>query len=159
MDEQDNQRLMLLFSVGKTCFACDAEPIVEIVPRVKLNTIPHSPEYFSGLMNYGSQPVPVIDFCQLIANRPVSDSLHSRIIIFEHPDPNNSSLMGIAAEKVTETILLRHEDFLRSGIKSEKHLYLDGVYNSADGSIQYVNIDELFEKMRSIEKIAEVPNG
>lgn len=159
MNERSHNKLMLLFSVGSSLFACDAEPILEIVPKVKLSEIPHTPTYFCGLMNYGGHPVPVIDFCQLIAGRYAQNSLHSRIIIFTHPKEGEPPLMGVIAEKVTETTLLSMDDFIQSGVNIEFHPYLGGVYSTEKETVQLVNIEKLFEQMKELPDIIGTLNG
>lgn len=159
MSERSKQRLMLLFSVGSSLYACDAEPIIEVVPRVKMNQVPHAPDYFCGIMNYGGHPVPVIDFCQLIANRPASNSLHSRIILFNHPSGGEPSIMGVLAEKITETTLLSPKKFIKSGIVLEQHPYLDGVYSTPEDTVQYVEIEKLFGRMKELPEVVGAENG
>lgn len=159
MNERSKNRLMLLFSVGSSLFACDAEPIIEIVPKVKLSQIPHTPAYFCGLMNYGGHPVPVIDFCQLIAGRSAQNSLHSRIILFTHPKEGLPPLLGVVAEKITETTLLSLDDFIKSGVKVEFHPYLEGVYSTEKETVQLVDIEKLFDQMKELPEIIGALNG
>lgn len=143
---------MLLFYVGKEIFACDSEPIVEVVPKVILKKIPHAPEFCAGLLNFGGIPVPVIDFSQLVENRPSGDSMHTRIMLFKNPDSDNTTpVLGIIAEKVTETTDRETSDFIESGIKIKDLPYLGGVLN-IDGKVtQLVLIDELIKSMQSMD--------
>jgi len=143
---------MLLFYVGKEIFACDSEPIVEVVPKVILKKIPHAPGFCAGLLNFGGIPVPVIDFCQLIENRPSGDSMHTRIMLFKHPDSDSQTpILGIIAEKVTETTVQKPSSFIDSGVKVKDFPYLAGVH-SIDGKVtQLVLIDELIKSMQSID--------
>ena len=142
---------MLLFYVGKEIFACDSKPVVEVVPKVILKKIPHAPEFCAGLLNFGGIPVPVIDFCRLIENRPSGDSMHTRIILFKNPDSENQTpVMGLIAEKVTETTDQETSSFMDSGIKIKEFPYLGGVYTINGKVTQLVLIDELIKSMRSI---------
>lgn len=143
---------MLLFYVGKEIFACDSEPIVEIVPKVILKKIPHAPKFFAGLLNFGGIPVPIIDFSELIENRPSGDSMHTRIILFKNPDSENPApVIGIIAEKVTQTTDQELTSFVESGLKLKELPYLSGVL-TIDGKVtQLVLIDELIKRMQSID--------
>jgi len=44
--------LLLLFEIANGRYALDASQILEIVPLVKLKSIPSTPDYVAGLMNY-----------------------------------------------------------------------------------------------------------
>jgi chemotaxis-related protein WspB len=143
---------MLLFYVGKEIFACDSEPIVEIVPKVKLKKIPHSPDYFAGLLNLGGLPIPVIDFCQIIENRPSSNSMHTRIILFKDPKNDNPApILGIIAEKVTESAERELSEFIESGLKNKNFPYMGGVQSERNQVTQFVSIDELIKSMQSMD--------
>lgn len=159
MEERSTSQLMLLFCVGDSLFACDAGPIIEVVPRVKITAMPHTPPYFRGLINYGGKPVPIIDFCELISNRPAQDSLHSRIIIVNPSSGEEERILGIIAEKVTETTMLSPQDFIASGVNVEKHPYLGGVFSTESESVQLVNTDALFELLLHLPAPEEVPHG
>lgn len=153
MNEPTNKRLMILFSAGTNLFACDTEHIIEVVPRVKLSIVPHTPNYFCGLMNYGGYPVPIVDFCQLVSIHPSKDSLHTRIILFSHPSGGEPLILGIVAEKITETILLKRSRFINSGVIVENLPFLAGVYSTENETIQYVEIEKLFEQMQQLQEI------
>jgi chemotaxis-related protein WspB len=143
--------LMLLFYVEDDSYAIDCESIIEVIPKVKLKQIPHVPNYVNGLLNFGGTPVAVIDLCQLIAGRPSSSSLHTRIILLSRTNPvGETHTMGIIAEKVTETIDRDKADFIDSGLKVKDFPYLGGVLHEQEQMIQLIHIDQLFESMRGI---------
>lgn len=135
---------MLLFYVGNNAYACDSEDVMEVVPKIFLKQVPENP-IFAGVMNYAGEPIPVIDFSQLIAQRPSSDSMHTRIIIFniqyEDVKPN---MMGFIAEKVIETRDLEFSEFKDSGVRIERFPFLKGLMNRGAEVIQFVSLPELF---------------
>lgn len=136
MSGDDEKRLMLLFSVGDELFACDAEPVLEVVPSVKLKEIPKAPSFIAGLLNYGGQPVPVIDFCRLLKERPAAESLHTRIILFD-------AGYGLIAERVTETTNLSPSEFEETGLQTLP--FLGGILSTETESVQLVLLKPLFE--------------
>lgn len=153
--------LMVLFYVGKDIFACDSEPIVEVVPKVILKKIPHAPEFCAGILNFGGLPVPVVDFSKIIENRPSVDSMHTRIMLFKNPDSENPApVLGIIAEKVTETTEREASDFLDPGVQVKDLPFLGGVLN-IDGKVtQLVLIDELINSMQSMDwNLNKEPHG
>lgn len=151
MDGQD--KLMLLFSAGDELFACDAEPVIEIIPKVKLKEIPFAPKPFAGLLNYGGSPVPIVDFCDMVGQKRAVDSLHTRIILFENPDATTKELkiIGLIAEKVTETTTLSEKAFVNPGLLSNKAPYLSGVISTEGETVQLVLIDVLFNHLAAVQ--------
>lgn len=143
--------LMLLFNIGDDTYACESEPIVEVVPRVKLKKIPHAPDCLAGLMNYSGMPVPVIDLCQLILQRPANPQMHTRIIIVKSPhssDPHQ--LIGLIVERATKTIERDDASFIESGVKFKLYSYLGGVSHDQDEAIQRFHMDQFFEVIQKL---------
>lgn len=136
--------LYLLFYVGDKRYACEYLSISQVLPRVKLEIIPHSPHYISGLLNFGGNLVPIIDFSQLIENRPSSDSLHTRIILIQKAiSTTEQRVIGILSEKVTDILSIGSEAVIQSGIQSLN--FLKGSIADSEGIIQLVNVEKLFE--------------
>src|SRR4051812_48300191 len=53
--------LVLTFRVAEAPFAVAVARVVEVVPRVALRAMPHSPDYLAGLLHYRGKAVPVVD--------------------------------------------------------------------------------------------------
>lgn len=139
--------LILLFYAGGEACACDTQDIVEIVPRVELKTIPSMPYYLAGTLNYGGIPIPVLDLCKLIANRDSSSSMHTRIIIFRNSHATNSSfnLMGLIAEKITETRTIEASKFVYSGLEIPSFPYLKGFFSDGAQTFQIFSLSIMFD--------------
>lgn len=143
--------LMLLFYVGRDCYALDCEYVVEIIPRVKLKNIPHAPDYFSGLLNFGGMPIPVIDICQIIQGRPSAPCLHTRIILLNYFSPvGESSYLGMIAEKVTESVDREKSEFIDPGLVVKDLPFLGGVLNEEKTSMQLLSVEDLFKSMGGV---------
>lgn len=136
--------LMLLFQIGPDSYALDAEYVVEIFPKIKLKKIPCSKDFVAGLLNYGGMPIPVVDIPQLIIKRPSDSALHTRIILVNH----EHNFFGLIAEKVTEIKELEKDVFIDSGIKLKAFPFLGGLYSQGENTIQFFNIEELFNFLR-----------
>ena len=137
--------LMLLFRIGNELFACDSEQVVEIVPKVKLQKIPHTSPYFSGLMNFGGIPIPVIDLRLLIEGKPCAMAMHTRIIIIRNQEQNNSkNYLGITVEKMTEIFEEDPKNFVHSGMQFKELPFYGGVLNRGEFHIQFIELNQLF---------------
>lgn len=136
--------LLLSFHIGAERYTLTAKDIVEILPLTSLKKIPRAPDFILGLLDYRGTPVPVIDLCQLTEQRSCNKVLSSRIILVNYIDSSNQShTLGITAEKVTETIDIKRNNFFNSGVTLEEAPYLGAVTNKDESMIQFIEIDRL----------------
>lgn len=140
--------LVLLFHSQEDRYACSTDLIVEILPHLELKKITHSPVWIGGSFDYAGYVVPVIDWCQLIKERPSSCSLHSRTILFKLQKENEEAhYIGLMAEKVISTKDIQLSNFIDNGIAINNPSYFGGVMNDKRGPIQYVKIASFFEEL------------
>lgn len=148
---------LLLCSAGKERYAIDADYIFVVIPKVKLKELPHTESFVAGLLNYGGHPIPVVDFCQLITGRPSENVLHTRIILLTKPNQSGvTPVLGILAERVTQTIEKDKAQFLDSGVRIKDLPFLGGVLTDESDIIQFVLIDEL---MRYLQDALQIKNS
>jgi chemotaxis-related protein WspB len=147
--------LMLLFYVGGDRYALDTKRVVEVIPRVTLKKVYHAPEYIAGLFNYRGCLVPVIDFCHLINGSPSNPYLSTRIILINcqgsnlsQPQSNNevsiTRILGLMAERVTDTLNKSEREFINPGIKVDDSPYLGEMITDEQGMIQFLKVENLF---------------
>ncbi len=109
--------LLLIFEAGDGRYAMAAELVVEIIPRVRAKKIPGTPSYVVGLMNYHGKAVPVIDLCMFRGDALCEERLSTRIIMIKYEkDEGDHTLVGLLAEKVTETVQVDKKDFHAGGV-------------------------------------------
>lgn len=143
--------LMVLFYVGEERYACVCDPIVEIIPRVPLRKIARVEDYVSGVLNYGGVPIPVVDFCQLCVGRPCKSYLSTRIIILrQQKEGEPAQMLGLMAERITDTMDRDLNEFASSGFSLRSGKYIGGVVNDQQGLIYHVLIDKLFETIHGV---------
>lgn len=139
--------LVLSFYIGTERYSISAKDIIEILPLTQLKKIPRTPDFILGLLDYRGTPSPVIDLCCLTEQRSCNKVLSSRIIMVNYIDTNKQPhILGITAEKVTETIDLKRDDFFSSGITLEEAPYLGAIANKDKKMIQFVEINNLLPK-------------
>ncbi len=152
--------LFLLFEIGKERYCLEVSRIIEITPVVLFKKIPHTPEYICGLFNYRGNIIPVIDLSILLTGRPSRFLFSTRVIIVDYLDPdNNHRMLGLLAEKATETIYCKEEDFKPLGIRMEGIKYLGDITYDEMGMIQRLKIDELLPqeiKAASLYELREI---
>jgi len=136
--------LFLLFQLGKEYYALEADQVREVLPLVGMKSIPHAPSGVAGVFNYRGLPVPAIDLCELTLGRQARKRLSTRIILVNYTGGNGEShLLGLIAERVTETLRRETNDFAASGIANDAAPYLGPVTADARGFIQWIKVDQL----------------
>jgi len=146
--------LMLLFYAGSEACACDTQDVVEVVPKVKFKKNPYMPPYVAGTLNYGGVPILVLDLCQLLTARESSSSMHTRIIIFRNPNAQKDSfsLLGLIAEKITETKKIEVSKCVQSELALPHFPYLKGLLMEGTETFQVISLPILFDHFAALLK-------
>jgi chemotaxis-related protein WspB len=136
--------LFLLFQLGQDRYALDTSRVAEVLPLVDITPIPQAPPGVAGLFNFRGVPVPVIDLSQLTIGRPAQSRLNTRIVLVHYPDgAGGTRLLGLIAEKVTETVRRDQADFVATGVTNDRVPYLGPVATDARGLMQWIDVGSL----------------
>ena len=137
--------LYLQFYLDEYRYVLPTSDVVEIIPEIKLTPVPKVPEYIKGIVNYRGQSVPVIDLSSLYLDRPCSNKLSSRIIlIMVNDNKGKDQIIGLLVEKATETIKVKKESFMESGIHSSDAPCLGPVISDERSFITLISPQEIF---------------
>jgi chemotaxis-related protein WspB len=144
--------LFVLFHLGKERYALEASRVVEIVPLLTLKRFPQSPPAVAGMFVYRGRPVPALDLCKLTLGRPAAEHLSTRIIIVKHGDASGKEqLVGLIAERTTETIRREPKDFMDARVELSAAPFLGPVLTDDRGVIQLVSTEKLLsENLRGL---------
>jgi chemotaxis-related protein WspB len=136
--------LMVLFHLGDSRYALPVTDVIEVTPRVELESIAHTPDYVAGLFNYRGQHVPVIDLCCALHHQPCPDSFTSRIILVEFPlQGGETRILGLLAARVTETLDIDPDSFVATGLNMAQAPCLGRAAHTRHGLVQQVKISDL----------------
>ena len=136
--------LFLLFELGNDRYALDVRQIAEVLPLVGVKQIPRAPQAMNGLFNYRGAPVPVIDLTQLTLGRPSARRLSTRLVLVHYPDDTGQThLLGLIAERATQTARHEASDFVASGVTNTGAPYLGPVVTDARGLLQWIDVRTL----------------
>jgi len=93
---------LLVFNVGAEDYAIDSRRVIEVLPLVTARPIPRMPDFVRGVFTHRGRLVPLVDLGWLLADRPLRETLSTRVIVVEcsagaegHCIP-----LGVAAENV-----------------------------------------------------------
>jgi chemotaxis-related protein WspB len=136
--------LFLVFELGKDRYALDVRQIAEVLPLVAFKQVPRAPQAMNGLFNYRGAPVPVIDLSQLTLGRPSANRLSTRLVLVHYPDHTGQThLLGLVAERATQTARHEASDFVASGVTNTGAPYLGPVVSDARGLLQWIDVRTL----------------
>lgn len=136
--------LFVLFHLGQERYALEAARVVEVVPLLALKRFPQSPRGVAGVFIYRGRPVPALDLCELTVGRPAKENFSTRIILINHGNnPGEQQLVGLIAERVTETLRRDESEFLDSGVQLASAPFLGPVLMDGKGVVQIISPEKL----------------
>lgn len=144
--------LYVLFQLGNDRYALEASRVVEVVPLLALKKLPQAPKGVAGMFVYRGQPVPTVDLCELMFGQPASERLSTRIIVINYADAGGpGQLLGLIAERATETMRRDAREFKDVGVNLAATPYLGPVLMDERGVIQLVHTQQLLaENIRAL---------
>lgn len=139
--------LLLQFQAGNDRYGLDVSRIIEVIPMVIFRPLPHADPAVAGLFNYHGTMAPVIDLTVLLTGNVSRLLFSTRIIMVDYPGRPGREverhILGLLAERVTETVFYTEENLQPAGIAVEGASYLGDLVIHADGLIQRVAIERL----------------
>jgi chemotaxis-related protein WspB len=136
--------LYLLFEVADQQYAIEATRVVEVLPLVQVTVIPRAPSEVAGLFSYRGRPVPLIDLRRLTLRRPARPRFSTRIILVHDVGTDGSDqILGIIAERVTETTRRDPSEFVATGFSNPGTPYLGGMITTSRGLVQRIDVPHL----------------
>ncbi len=136
--------LYLLLEVAGQQYAVEASRVVEVLPLVQVTVIPRAPTEVAGIFSYRGRPVPLIDLRRLNLRRPARPKFSTRIILVDDHGPEEAErLLGILAERVTETTRREPGEFVDTGFANPATPYLGGVITTPGGLVQRLDVLQL----------------
>lgn len=136
--------LFVLFHLGQERYALEAARVVEVVPLLALKRFPQSPRGVAGVFIYRGRPVPALDLCELTVGRPAQEHFSTRIILINHGNVSGEQqLVGLIAERVTETLRRDEKEFLDPGVQLASSPFLGPVLMDAKGVVQIISPEKL----------------
>ena len=142
----------LLFQIGSDRYALPVSEVVEVLPMVRIKKILQAPPGVAGLFEYRGTPVPVIDVSEMAVGRPAQARLSTRIILVNYQGVGGQKqLVGLLAERATQTFKREPKDFRNPGIAVEAASYLGAITSDAQGMIQRIELVRLLsDKVRDL---------
>lgn len=139
--------LYLLFELGKDLYALDVRQVVEVLPQVNSKNLPGAMPGMAGMFNYRGTAIPFFDLAQLNLGQPCSVRMSTRIIATTFRNDSGASyLIGLLAERVTETIRRAETDFKDIAVGGCGSRFVGPVLTEGNTMIQRVDIKDLLPR-------------
>lgn len=133
--------LFLVFRLDKGRYLLDVRQVTKVLPLIDIMPIPQVPPFVAGIFNYHGTLVPAIDLSQVMLGRPAQRRLHTRIVLVQYTDDSGAThLLGLIAERVTETQQREPIDFSASGVSVP---HLGPVATDREGLAQRIEVNQL----------------
>jgi len=93
---------LLVFNVGAEDYAIESRRVIEVLPLVTARPIPRMPAFVRGVFTHRGRLVPLVDLGWLLADRPLRETLSTRVIVVECSTGSKDQRipLGVAAENV-----------------------------------------------------------
>jgi chemotaxis-related protein WspB len=132
--------LFLLLRLDGDRYALDIREIAEVLPFMDCKAVPGAPPGVAGIIDYGGEAVPVIDLSRLLANRLAHRRLSTRIVLVHRgTDLPGPRLLGLIAERATETVRRDPADFRPLAVAGASAPYCCGIALDAEGPLHLIH--------------------
>ena len=144
-----NSTLYLLIRLGADRYAIDAEAVVEVLPIVRLKSIPSAPAGVVGMMSYRGSAMPVMDLNIIAFGTPTPERIMTRIVVVryrQHDIGSETALFGLLIPEVLQTAHFDATGFVRVGLANARAPYLGPVLTTPEGMLQQLLIAPLLNE-------------
>jgi chemotaxis-related protein WspB len=141
--------LYLLIRLGADRYAIDAESVVEVLPIVRLKSIPSAPVGVVGMMSYRGSAIPVMDLNIIAFGTPTPERIMTRIVIMrdrQHDIGSDTTLFGLLIPEVLQTAHYDAASFVRVGLANSRAPYLGPVLTTPEGMLQQLLVAPLLNE-------------
>ena len=140
--------LHLLFRIAEQRFALDAHEVAEVLPRLPLKPIAHTPDWVAGVLAHRGALVPVIDIGALSFGLAAPIRTSTRLVLVHYRvDPQRPELLlGLILEQATDTLRCQPDEFQPYGLDNQQAPYLGPVREDAHGLVQRISVQDLLSE-------------
>jgi len=140
--------LMLRLYLNDVLYTVPCRQIREIAPMATFKKIPHAPDFFAGFFNCRGTIVPAIDLCRLLEGHPCRRRLSTRMILVDYvKDGSVPSVFALIADRVTEILRTRPENFIKPGIHAPASDFLGNFILDDDKMIPCIDVVKLADSI------------
>ena len=106
------KRLFLVFYIGDERFALPATEVVEVLPRLPLKPVAHTPVWVAGVFSHRGQMVPVIDISAMTFGQTSVARTSTRLVLVNY----RGHVLGLMLEQASDTVRCDPAEFQPYGV-------------------------------------------
>ncbi len=152
--DQVSKHHVVLWTAGGRCYVVPTSHVVEVVPVVKVEPEPRTPDWMIGWMNYRENLIPTIDMPALLGHGKWTPRLASRILVVAPCGgiKRDVPCTGLLVEIVLESEILKFsESIANSGQLPERAAFLGPIVMTDKGAVQWVYPDAIHSILQCAE--------
>ncbi|WP_296257586.1 MULTISPECIES: chemotaxis protein CheW [unclassified Pseudomonas] len=140
--------LFLLFRIGAQRYALQATEVAEVLPRLVLKPIAHTPHWVAGVFAHRGVVVPVIDLSALTFGQPAPPRTSTRLVLVHYrADAERAAQwLGLILEQATDTLRCAAHEFKTYGLDNRQAPYLGPVREDELGLLQWIRVQDLLDE-------------
>ena len=139
------KRLFLVFYIGDERFALPATEVVEVLPRLPLKPVAHSPVWVAGVFSHRGQMVPVIDISAMTFGQTSVARTSTRLVLVKY----RGHVLGLMLEQASDTVRCDPAEFQPYGVDNHDAPYLGPVRKDHLGLLQWLSVEDLLSPAES----------
>ncbi len=148
------KRLFLVFYIGDERFALPATDVVEVLPRLPLKPVAHTPIWVAGVFSHRGQMVPVIDISAMTFGQASVARTSTRLVLVNY----RGHVLGLMLEQASDTLRCDPAEFQPYGVDNHDAPYLGPVRKDHLGLLQWLSVDDLLSPAESALLFANGPD-
>ncbi len=160
----------LTFTLGEETYALEINKVSEVLDVTKLTKIPHTPDYFLGVINLRGNVLPVVDMRLKLNIPPYTKTENASIVIVEGESYGENSKIGVVTDTVEDVIGLGKEQILlppKLGLKLNPK-FIRGMAKQNGDEEKFIiivdidrilNAEEVDELQKEIDEIKKTPES
>lgn len=154
MDGREQSRQFLTFRLAEEQYGLNVLQVREVLEIPRITRVPRMPVYMRGVINIRGSVVPVIDLRLKLGLEEAERSVHSRVVIIEIENGQETLAMGILVDSVQEVIDIASADIspppqIGTQIEAE---FIMGIAKLDQNFVIIINISRIFsnQEMQSL---------
>ena len=148
------KRLFLVFYICDERFALPATDVVEVLPRLPLKPVAHTPIWVAGVFSHRGQMVPVIDISAMTFGQASVARTSTRLVLVNY----RGHVLGLMLEQASDTLRCDPAEFQPYGVDNHDAPYLGPVRKDHLGLLQWLSVDDLLSPAESALLFANGPD-
>ncbi|NQD96613.1 purine-binding chemotaxis protein CheW, partial [Pseudomonas sp. CrR25] len=127
------------------CYALEAGVVAEVLALRRLRPMAQAPAWVAGIFSHRGDLIPVLDLGALLAGQPAVQRTSTRIVLvhYRRDGEGPTRLLGLIVERATDTLRCAPSEFRDYGLDNPGAPYLGPVYQSVQGLVQWVRVQQL----------------